>query len=298
MAALTAPLDGALKAIAGRAGDDGAFAPRPGAAGTSDATAWAVMALSAAHAEPERVARARARLVAMQGTDGRVSADPANPQAWWVTPLAVLAWYGAKEQEEAQLRAVAFLEREGGKSSERGNKPIGHDPSIPGWSWIEGSASMVEPTALGLLALRRCGESGHPRAKDAVRLLLDRQLPSGGWNYGNTVIYDRVLLPQVDASGVALLALAGLVARAQVEGSIGYLRAELARVRAPLSLGFGLLALRAWGEKPADAAAWIDEASRRQEQRGGYGTPLLGLLVLAALEDAGVARLVDLEVPK
>ena len=140
---------------------------------------------------------------------------------------------------------------------------------------------MVEPTALTLIALRRTGHGDHVRSREAVRMLMDRQLPKGGWNYGNTAVYGQELHPQPENTGMALCALSGFVPKADIRRSIDYLGSRTLRVRAPLSLGWGLLALGAWGERPAGARSWVLESLGRQTKYGPYDTTLLSLLILA-----------------
>ena len=64
---------------------------------------------------------------------------------------------------------------------------------------------------MGILALKAVGFAGHDRVKEAVRMILNRQLPSGGWNYGNTTVFKRELLPMPEHTGQALCALSGFV---------------------------------------------------------------------------------------
>jgi hypothetical protein len=163
------------------------------------------------------------------------------------------------------------------------NLPIAHDPSIIAWPWVAGSHSFVEPTSLALLALEIAGQGGHPRFQEGIKMLLDRQLPHGGWNYGNTLVYGQELYPFVDTTGIALASLAGHVPNEQVKGSIVYLRAKANQCRTPLSLAWALFGLGAWGEFPDDGMAWIVETLKKQDKYGPYRTSLLSILALAYL---------------
>ncbi|MBI5482329.1 MAG: hypothetical protein HY906_25970 [Deltaproteobacteria bacterium] len=280
-----------VDALLVRALGDGGFASHAGGAYAPEATAWAVLALVAAGAGPEQVPAARARLAAGQAADGRVSLDAEHPEAFWVTPLAALAWHGAPRQAAAASRAVGFLLATTGRHWPKApGAATGHDPALRGWPWIEDTHSFVEPTALALLALRRAGQGAHERAREAARMLLDRQLPRGGWNYGNTTVYGQELRPAAVETGVALAALAGLTTQAEVLRSLAFARAEAARLRTPLSLAWALLGLGAWGERPAAARSWVLESAAAQPRRGAYPTTLLALLLLAAVGDAAVAR--------
>ena len=158
---------------------------------------------------------------------------------------------------------------------------VGHDPRLVGWPWVLGTYSWVEPTALAVLALCRAGHTHHARVEQGVRLLLDRQLSRGGWNYGNTTVYGTELVPQLDMTGVALSALAGLVEADRVAKSIIFLENATRAARTPQSLAWGILGLGAWARRPAQAAAWVDASLALGERYGGYRTTHLAMLLAA-----------------
>jgi hypothetical protein len=110
---------------------------------------------------------------------------------------------------------------------------------------------------------------------------MDRQLPAGGWNYGNTMVYGAEQYPQPDCTGLALSALAGCVQRTKVEKSLDYLESRIASVRTPLSLGWGILGLGAWGRKPGQVTTWVGECMDREALHGAYDTTLISLLLLS-----------------
>ena len=114
-------------------------------------------------------------------------------------------------------------------------------------------------------------------------MLLDRQLPKGGWNYGNTLVYGKELYPFPDTTGVALTALAGHASKDQVKGSIAYLRAQADQCHTPLSLAWTLFGLGAWGEFPTEGMAWVVETLKKQDKFGPYRTSLMSILALAYL---------------
>ena len=282
------PLQPLSDALVARALGDGGFARDAGGAYAPDATAWAVIALDASLRGWAPLGRARDRLAASQGPDGRVAVDSQHPEAFWVTPLAALAWHGMPAYRAPYTRAIYFLQETTGRHwPKQPGAATGHDPEIRGWPWIEDTHSFVEPTALALLALRVAGKRESWRVPEGVRLLLDRQLPRGGWNYGNTTVYGQELRPAAVETGVALTALAGLVEQGQVLTSLGYLKAEVARLKTPLSLAWAMIGLGAWGECPAEArAALLATAAAPQALQ----TALLALVLLAAAGDAGLAR--------
>jgi hypothetical protein len=258
------------------------FPHRPGGGFRPDATCWAVLALAAAGSTSGLTDKARRLLVNAQGADGRVCVWPQRPDACWPTPLAVLAWHGAPAFDGPRNRAVRFLLEfdqigvlDGPQAGE------GHDPTIKGWPWTAKTHPWVEPTAYLLLALRVCGHETHSRAKDAVRLLGDRQLATGGWNVGTTISFGQQTWPTPEATGVALQALAGLVPKLAVEKSIAYLRSQLPTLHAPMSLGWAILGLHAWQEAVEQPQERILQVLQRQEQLGPYDTFALSLLLLA-----------------
>jgi len=279
----------AIEQLWARRRADGAFAARPAAAGGVDATAWAVLALAAAGEPTARLEPSLAWLAARQREDGRVPLDPELDEVVWPTPLAMLAWSAAAAYPDRLSRAADFLLSQTGRHWKRKPEdPVAHDTSIRGWPWVLGTHSWIVPTALALLALRRAGRKDHPRVGEGVALILDRQLPTGGWNYGNTVVFGQRLRPMADTTGAALAALAGLTPREKVTASIHYLEGVVKRLRTPLSLGWGLLGLAAWDVRPAPAADWIEESLAASARTGPYETAALAVLLTAAWAPKGL----------
>jgi hypothetical protein len=224
---------------------------------------------------------------AIQHSDGSlpVVADIATPA--WATPYAMLLWRAVPGFEQSRSRACAWLLGLQGQAIARDRSTsdvVGHDPMVRGWPWVLDTHSWVEPTALATLALCQHGLNNHGRVKSGIHLLLNRSLESGGWNYGNPAVLGRALRAQPGPSGLALLAL-----RAHGEDTpecrrgIEYLRQSLRNVRAGASLGWGVLALRAWDACPSEAATWLGESHRRYGARAD-GVVSLALLLLAASE--------------
>ncbi len=259
----------------------GGFAEHPGGSYRPDSTAWAILALAKQNPQSPLIDSARARLRASQSQDGRLSFAGAAG-VFWPTSLAVLAWHGPEQYRQAQSRAVAFLlETTGVHRKKDNNSPIAHDTSIKGWPWTEGTHSFVEPTGLALIGLDIVGYSSHPRFQEGLKMLIDRQLPRGGWNYGNTLVYGKELLPFAYTTGMALTALSGHAPREKIDKSILFLKAQLEQCRTPLSLCWALFGLGAWNEFPPEAHAWVCETLKQKEKYGSYSTSLLSLLLLA-----------------
>lgn len=272
-----------------RALPDGGFAEYPGGDFRPDAAAWAVLALTVAGKENPRLELARSRLQAAQMRDGSVPVSRQTPAAIWPTALAVLAWNGSAEHESARDRAIAHLLDTTGKHwPKQADSPVAHDTALRGWPWVTETHSWVEPTALAVLALRATGHGQHPRTREAVEMLLDRQIAGSGWNYGNTRVYGKNLHPMPDATGLTLQALAGYSSDSAVEPSLNYLEALTSTLRTPYSLAWSILGLSAWERRPAAPERLIADSLDRQSVFGSYPTSHLCLLLLALSCPAGL----------
>jgi hypothetical protein len=271
-----------VRAIAGRAAPGGGFSEYPGTPFRADATALATLALRAAGSHLHLLESARSRLASEQLSDGRICLAKDQPRTYWPTALAVLAWFGSSAHRQYQDMAIRFLLKTKGLSSAKNGGSITTlDLSLVGWPWIEETFSWVEPTAMSMMALNLSGYGTHDRVREAVRLLMDRQLPRGGWNIGSTIIYGRETYPQLDCTGIALSALNRYVDRKDIDRSLHYLESEVASCRTPLSLSWALFGLGAWGRRPPEAGRWLSDCLSRQKKYGPYGTASLSLILLA-----------------
>lgn len=270
-------------ALASRLLADGGLADLPGGRFRVDATAWGILALRASGARQESLGPLRGRLAQEQGADGRVWMDRNHPDAYWPTALAILAWQDSPANRLAQSRAIHFLlDASGVHYHRRPDDPVAHNTFLKGWPWVAGTHSWIEPTALSVMALRVTGFGQHERVREAILMMLDRQLPHGGWNYGNTLVFGQELHPMPESTGAALAGLAGQVSQDKVARSLEYMLGEVGRLRTPLSLGWALLGLAAWGRTPANSDALVELCLANQSRYGPYDTSVLSLLFLAA----------------
>ncbi len=267
-----------------RFGPEGGCSPRSGEAGSRpDSTAWACLALADGEDTLTSVQKARDYLATKQSEDGRVCLMEETPDAYWPTSLAILAWTGSENHSRAMQKAAHFLLQNTGRHFPRqSNSPVGHDTALRGWPWVAKTHSWVEPTSLAMIALNQCGFSQHERVTEASLMLMDRQLPKGGWNYGNTTMYGAVLEPFPQTTAVALSALAGRVKPSNVVHSLSYLQKQAPTLRTPLSLAWAILGLSAWNMRPGLAETWLTKCLGYQERIGSYETESLSLLCLAA----------------
>ena len=282
------PVKTAIDALLSRQAPGGGFPIRPGRNVRPEATAWAAIALLRHGGGGEAARNACRELARIQKENGSLVVSDHAPGAVWPTPLALMAWQLEGGYREERDRAARFLlEHSGSHFPFDPNGPVGHDTSIRGWPWVLGSHSWIIPTSLAVIALDGEGYRDHERVTEGIRMIMNRQLASGGWNYGNTTVFGRELRPQLEATGMALAALKGYTEARSVAGSLAYLRADLAEVLTPLSVGWALLGGVAWGQPPPDAAKLIDETLELQRVRGPYDTGALAVLITAAATAGG-----------
>lgn len=223
----------------------------PGTPAT-EPTALAALALIV-HGRKAQAQPAAEFLLRCQAPNGSVGVREGEPTPGWPTSLAVLAW---KQTDQVTFRAMIdlgiewLLSIKGKAMPDRGVS--GHNTLLVAWPWAEGTHSWIEPTALAVLALKATGQAQNDRTREAVAMLLDRQLPDGGCNYGNTTVLGQMLRPHVLPTGIALLALAGErdalgnIDR-RVDISAAWLQSAIDAKTTPASLAWGLLGLAAHG---------------------------------------------------
>jgi hypothetical protein len=261
----------------------------PGQGWAAEPTAWAALAL-ACH-EPASAERPLQFLLDAQAPDGGLPVISGQMAPRWPTSLAVAAWRTAAamgfpqspEYGQAADRGLARLLEIEGTSMPR-LPHMGHDSTLVGWPWAEGTHSWCEPTAFALVALKASGQGASARAREAVRLLLDRLLPDGGCNYGNTTVLGQTLRPHAEPSGWAALALMG---EPDPSGRLGrtleYLRRAAAEQTTAVSLSAAILGLAAHElELPAGQAARLLSAAARRVLDRDRSCWKLALLALAA----------------
>jgi hypothetical protein len=252
-------------------------------------TALAAIALSAAGRSSDVAIR---WLASVQVSDGILSASD-QPHDNWPTGWAVLAALASSDPSKQKLswsspfdvsRAVRWILQTSGDSAASGEGNV--QTSAPaGWPWVTGTYSWVEPTAIQVLALKAAGYGSHPRTREAVAMLTDRLLRSGGCNYGNTVVLGQELRPHLQPTGLAMMALVGEAnGDIRIERSLNYLATSLSAETASASLAYGLMGLAAHNRLPADAPKWLAAAYRRTISRdaNGYKLALLSLASFGA----------------
>ena len=265
-----------LDRLAQRSLTHGGFANQTGGTYRPDATAWAILILQNYDPHSPLIKPARTRLTQDQLEDGRVSISPDHPEAFWPTPMAILAWDHAPAFEEYKTRALDFLQNLAGSD---------------GWPWTANTYTWVQPTALCMIAIKMAEVVDQTRLQLGKHMLMSRQLPHGGWNYGSTVVFGQELRPFPETTGVALNALRGQVPHRMIKISLKYLAIEISQLRTPIALGWGLLGLGAWGERPTSWPDLVKSCLERETRYGEYDTASLCLLLSTFLAPNGLDSL-------
>jgi len=277
-----------VRLIEARAVEGGGFAPMSGEPFRSDATAWGILALRCLDPAHALLGSARDRLAAAQEKDGRVPIGNGYEEVFWPTTLCTLAWSDSQRHDRHRNQGLSFLLKTTGYHRPRAvDDQAAHDPSIPGWPWVGGTHSWVEPTSLAIIALRKNGRESERRVHQAVEMLLDRQLPSGGWNYGNPAAFGKKLHPMPESTGAALVGLSGIARRTTVTLSLDYLLGMVRQLRTPVSLGWALLGLGAWDVCPSFSQEQVEQCFANQARYGEYDMSSLCILLLGALAGGG-----------
>ena len=254
---------------------------------STEPTAFAALALLAY----DRLASARGALEWLrtrQTAEGCLGIDEHQSSPCWPTSLAILAWQvadqllGQPEYAQEIASAVTWLLSQMGTALEQ-SPDFGHDTTLVGWPWVSGTHSWIEPTSFSILSLKKVGHAEHHRVRGAVHLLVDRLLPQGGCNYGNTIVLGNILRPHVQPTGICLLALAGEPnVDERIDKSLEWVATMAPLSPAATSLSFAIMALAAHGLPLAHAGELLAGAYKRTSSRADDNYKY-SLLALAAL---------------
>jgi hypothetical protein len=225
---------------------DGGVPYYRGNSSSAEPSFLAALALFASGAPAEPPKRLLAWAQTLQNMDGSVSVNPGHRgQGLWITGQAAIVFHHYELKENLK-RALDFLLSL--RSVTMANDPrLKQDNTLAGWPWVPGTFGWVEPTAWSLIALHLSGQAGHPRAVEGRKLLLDRRIPSGGWNYGNPNLDDKELLPFWDTTGLALTALCGQADIDRLRPSLDLVEKRQDKIESLCGLAWAVICLQAYG---------------------------------------------------
>ncbi|MEX2137647.1 MAG: hypothetical protein WD894_00170 [Pirellulales bacterium] len=247
-------------------------------------------------------------LASLQNDDGSVGPTPELETPGWPTAWAVLAGGYTSRSRKSDVLGLGDSSDVGGDDARQNQQPfsvergvqwlldtkggtlarqpsMGHDSMLVGWPWVAGTHSWVEPTALAVLALKSVGHGDHPRTREGVSVLHDRLLPDGGCNCGNTIVFGQALLPHIQPTGLALLALYGEKDHdGRIARSLDWLQGAIDGQTAAASLAYATWALARYGRNMPNAESWLAKASERTATMASPYRMALLILAGASLE--------------
>jgi hypothetical protein len=185
--------------------NDGGIPYAPGGPSFSEPTLLTILACIAAEEAP--LTRPLVEWVLKnRNPDGSIGLNREFPhEGLWNSPLLAIAAHHLSLKAERDA-AIDFVIKVRSISLKR-SPDNDLNTELVGWPWVPDTFGWVEPTSWALLSLSIAGKDDHPRAMEARRLLEDRCIPEGGWNYGNRMVFGHVLMPFWETTALALLAL-------------------------------------------------------------------------------------------
>jgi hypothetical protein len=250
------------------------FGPIPGAAAEPEPTALAAIALDDDDA--------RAWLVEHQREDGGFGLVAGSVVVDAPTSVAALALRPGEPRERALDHLV---EQRVDPAPSLDVAP--HDPDTRGWGWTRDTFAWVEPTARALLALRLLRPDAADEIDDGLAVLADRECRGGGWNYGNSVVYDVSLPPFAQTTAIALVGIQGALPERSARGSV-VLRALWPLEPGGLSLAMTLAAFRLTGDAEAES---VEAALERRFDETGLLDDVVAIAWAAIATGPGLESL-------
>lgn len=201
-----------------------------------------------------------------------------NDQSWSAFLLPAVAW-----SRDPELCAPALDRIEAFRSAPVEGL-VGFDATLPGWSWVSGTAAWIQPTAFAMLSLRRAGRSAE-RVEQGIAMIVDRQCSDGGWNYGNPEVFGAHLAAHIDSTGWALLALPPREdLRPVIERGLALMATAVARP-STMGLALGALTHLAHGQDPAPFLVGLSERIGDDGARSRVDLTALAAAALSATEE-------------
>ncbi len=279
---------------------DGGWGYAPRRRSLVEPTAFAVLALQAGN-ETAAAGRGLGFLRTCLKPSGAIGLDPRGTDGNWMAYAALLAFHalGASEEERRVKAWILAFEDASDRFSKTDLAEIAsrfrYDASIPGWAWTPRTTAWIEPTALFILALRSAGvPAADKRIRSGTDLILDRRVPSGGWNFGNPFSKGYELEATAMSTSLALAALgaAGVAAkRPEVAAGFRYLERVLDAGLSTASLAWMLLASRRYPGIARRAEGAASLLASLQAGDGGFRDNIFETaLASLVLEDAAILK--------
>jgi hypothetical protein len=216
---------------------DGGYSSVPGAAPEPEASALAAIASDDA--------AARTWLESAQRADGSFGIDAGSVVSDDTAQVCL-----ALPEGPALERALDHV------TTVAGANAVG-DPGPPpyGWAWTVGAHGWTEPTAWGVLALRKRRPEAEDRIADGLDVLRTQECHAGGWNYGTSESFGVFQPPFAQTTSIALFATNGVDDQLTRRGLDALRSSWRHEATGLLSLAISAAALRFLDDPDADEAA-------------------------------------------
>src|SRR5262245_58668851 len=183
-----------------------------------ETTCYALMALH----DRRSIARDRGMdlLFRTQNSDGSWPAFVGDdPDGCWTTALVAIALRFLGAPTAPIEKSIRWLLGDKGREGHwfwkwkfrTVDRAVQFNPDKYGWPWFPNTVSWVVPTAFSVIALEQftpcCRTEPMIRIQLGKDMLRDRSCPQGGWNAGNGIVFESALIPHIDTTAIALLAL-------------------------------------------------------------------------------------------
>jgi Squalene-hopene cyclase C-terminal domain len=265
---------------------DGGWGFSKGLDSRVEPTSWALLALTVictGGSCAESISRGYKFLERTQLADGSWPSASGQGTGSWVTSLACWALLARSDTSPKLVRGLCWLKQEvpgdarfwwrfirGVVALTSKKRVNAQNEAYWGWSWTEGTASWVEPTAQALIVLRMAPAESSSRDREqrqelAEKMLCDRMCPGGGWNCGNPAVYGVPGEPLIGPTVWALLALREHPERKENRFSLDWLAQNWMKIQSPGSLALAHIGLEAYGKQISEIRVVLAELYARGE---------------------------------
>ena len=250
---------------------DGSWGYTPGKAGALEPTAYACLSLVGIPRALNSLQKGIDTIRATQSPGGGWPVSQSdNQQSPWVTALAGFALLNVDGLISASELVANFLVNAVEKTPRHWILRIAEwmqswdstyvDQNLRGWNWNSGTATWIEPTAYGLIFLKKFRSVGgwvndgrtrnlNEVTREADELIYGRACKDGGWNYGNSRVLGEELRPYPLTTALALIALQDSPNRIENRKGREYLNKSIDDEKSALALSFATLCLQIYGEE-------------------------------------------------
>lgn len=242
-------------------------------------------------------------LIARQNSDGSWPINEYAKGPSWATAIAIIALASAPEYRAQVVKAGQWaLEQEGGKPGllaklilfVTGQKKVVRlNQDLIGWPWTTGNFSWVEPTSYFMIAVKKLkahlpASTLQQRIEQAELMLYDRMCDGGGWNSGNSEVYDEKLWAYPDTTALALIATRERHQRQENQVSLLALGEMMKSVDSGLALSWATICYSLYERDGAALKKSIEQRFAKTKFLGE--TKPLALAILALADGAGHFR--------